>query len=89
MSTLIGEIQGSLNPKKLQKRETTAIISSKVDTHQYMVSEAGRTILVRTAVTDTLKEGDHVVLAATDHGKFIVGLDTSKNRGLTTVIING
>lgn len=89
MPTIISTLNSVLNQRKFNKQQTTAIISSKVASNQYLVREAGRTILVRTAITDTLNIGDGVVLASTDHGKFIVGLETSRNRDLTTVIING
>lgn len=89
MPTVTSQLHEVFSSKKFRRVETTAIISSKVSTHQYLVKEAGRTILVRSAITDELKQGDSVVLASTDHGKYIVGLEAIKNRDLTTVIING
>ena len=89
MPSIISSIQAALDPKKLRKRETTAIISSQIGTREFIVKEAGRSIVVKSAVSDTLKIGDSVVLANTAHGKFIVGVETIKNRAIITVIING
>lgn len=79
------------NQRKRIATQPTGEVVNKISESKktYTISIAGKERKVKSAIAQDLDVGSRVILVSTPEGYYIVGSESSKNRDIREVVING
>lgn len=79
------------NERKRIARQPTGEVVNKLSESKktYTITIAGKERKVKSAIEEDLPVGARVILVSTSDGFYIVGSETSKNRDIREVVIDG